>query len=111
MPNHVFDSHNNSFSVVKSIKMLIGTKFAAISLFFRYSFSAGKLQVKKKHLKEKKLTIFVFFSDMKLIITKRVHINRIKIADNAYFFCTLMEMNGYIHKSECTWSVPAVYVL
>ena len=110
MPNHVFDNHNNSVLVVKSTKMLIGTKFAAISLFFRCLFSAGKLQAKKTTWKIKK-SHYLFFPDMKLISTKRVHINRIKIADNAYFFCTLMEMNGYIHKSECTWSVPAVYVL
>ena len=57
---------------------------------------------RKKPLERLKKSHYLFFPDMKLISTKRVHINRIKIADNAYFFCTLMEMNGYIYKYECT---------
>jgi len=43
-----------------------------------------------------------------------VHINRIKIADNAYFFCTLIEMNGYIliwMYMICSGSICALNVM
>ena len=43
MPNHVFDNYNNSVLVSEGIEMLIGTKFAAISLFCRDLFSVGTL--------------------------------------------------------------------
>lgn len=43
MPNHVFDNYNNSVLGAEGIKMLIGSKFAAISLFCRDLFSVGTL--------------------------------------------------------------------
>jgi len=47
VPNDEFDNYNISVLVAESIKVLIWTKFAAISLFCTDLFSVGTLQVKR----------------------------------------------------------------